>query len=115
VITVLRGGYKSEILHKIWFDRAELRFVRLQTYGPKGVLLSDVRYSDWRPVDNPSSTFTEYPHTIRIDRPHDEYRLDLSVTKITANEPITADHFQLQAPEGVDVVHLADAVEDKKP
>jgi len=115
VITVLRGGYKSEILHKIWFDRAELRFVRLQTYGPKGALLSDVRYSDWRPVDNPSSTLTEYPHTIRIDRPHDEYRLDLSVTKITANEPITADHFQLQAPEGVDVVHLADAVEDKKP
>jgi hypothetical protein len=115
VITVLRGGYKSEILRKIWFNRADLRFVRLQAFGPKGVLLSDVRYSDWQPVDNPSSSFSEYPHTIAIDRPRDEYRLDLTLTKVTANEPITPDHFQLQAPEGVEVTHLADTVEDKQP
>jgi hypothetical protein len=115
VITVLRGGYKSEILRKIWFNRADLRFVRLETYGPKGALLSDVRYADWAPVDNPSSTFAEYPHTIHVDRPRDEYRLDLALTKVTANAPITPDHFQLQAPEGAEVVHLADASEDKQP
>jgi hypothetical protein len=115
VITVLRGGYKSEILRRIWFNRADLRFARLQTYGPKGALLSDVRYADWQPVDNPSSTFDEYPHTIGIDRPHDEYRLDLTLTKVTANEPITADRFQLQAPQGVEVTHLADTAEDKQP
>jgi hypothetical protein len=115
VITVLRGGYRSEILRKIWFNRADLRFVRLQAYGPKGALLSDVRYADWQPVDNPSSTFGEYPHTIRIDRPRDEYRLDLTLTKVTANAPITPDHFQLQPPEGAEVVHLADAAEAKQP
>jgi len=115
VITVLRGGYHSEILRKIWFNRADLRFVRLQTYGPKGVLLSDVRYSDWAPVNNPSSTFAEYPHTVRVDRPHDEYRLDLTLTKMTVNEPVTPDHFQLQPPEGAEVVHLTDLPEDKKP
>lgn len=115
VITVLRGGYRSEILRKIWFNRADLRFIRLQTYGPKGVLLSDVRYSDWAPVDNPSSTFTAYPHTVRIDRPHDEYRLDLTLTKIMVNQPVTPDHFQLQPPEGAEVVHLTDTPEDKKP
>jgi hypothetical protein len=115
VVTVLRGGYKSEILRKIWFNRADLRFVRLQTYGPKGALLSDVRYADWSPVDNPSATFAEYPHTIGIDRPRDEYRLDLTLTKVTANAAITPDHFQLQAPEGAEVVHLADVAEDKQP
>ena len=45
VLTVLRGGYKTEILRKVWFDRADLNMVRLESYGPKGALLSDVRYS----------------------------------------------------------------------
>jgi outer membrane lipoprotein-sorting protein len=115
VLTVLRGGYQSEILRKIWFDRADLHLVRLQSYGPKGALLSDVRYSNWPPLETPSTTLPDYPRSIRIDRPHDEYRLDLTVTKISLNETLTPDHFQLQAPEGVEVVHLTDAAEDKKP
>jgi len=41
--------------------------------------------------------------------------LDLTLTKITVNEPVTPDHFQLQPPEGVEVVHLTDTPEDKKP
>src|ERR1700719_1170745 len=34
VLTVLRGGYQTEILRKIWFDRADLQVVRIQRYGP---------------------------------------------------------------------------------
>src|ERR1700731_4956489 len=51
VLTVLRGGYRTEILRKIWFDRANLQVSRLQTFAPKGLLVSDVHYSDWQPVD----------------------------------------------------------------
>src|ERR1700682_1440489 len=50
VLTVLRGGYRTEILRKIWFDRTDLQISRLQTFGPKGVLLSDVHVSDWEPL-----------------------------------------------------------------
>ena len=50
VLTVLRGGYRTEILRKIWFDRADLQVSRLQSYGPKGVLLSDVHLADWQPL-----------------------------------------------------------------
>src|SRR5713101_6099199 len=50
VLTVLRGGYRTEILRKIWFDRSDLQVSRLQTFGPRGVLLSDVHVSDWQPV-----------------------------------------------------------------
>src|SRR6202171_1450089 len=50
VLTVLRGGYRTEILRKIWFDRTDLQISRLQTFGPKGVLLSDVHISDWEPL-----------------------------------------------------------------
>ncbi len=50
VLTVLRGGYRMEILRKVWFDRADLQVARLQSYGPKGILISDIRFSDWQPV-----------------------------------------------------------------
>jgi len=115
VLTVLRGGYQSEILRKIWFDRGDLHVARLQSYGPKGALLSDVRYANWQPLDNSSSAAKEYPRSIRIDRPRDEYRLDMTVTKVSLNEPLTSDRFALEAPQGVEVVHLTDSAEDKKP
>jgi hypothetical protein len=115
VLTVLRGGYQAEILRKIWFDRADLHIVRLQSYGPKGALVSDVRYGNWQPLQVPVSGLTEYPLAIRIDRPRDEYRLDMTVTNITLNESLAADRFDLQAPQGAEIVHLADATEVKKP
>ena len=115
VLTVLRGGYQSEILRKIWFDRADLHVVRLQSYGPKGALLSDVRYGNWQPLDAPSSSLTEYPRTIRMDRPRDEYRLEMTFSKISLNEPIAAERFRLEPPDGAEVVHLLGAgTEDKK-
>src|SRR5437763_16775191 len=52
VLTVLRGGYQLEVLREIWFDRANLQVARIQTFGPKGTLLSDASFSDWEPVDN---------------------------------------------------------------
>jgi len=113
VLTVLRGGYKSEILRKIWFDRADFHVVRLQSYGPKGVLLSDVRYSNWQPV-SPGST-SEYPMNIRIERPHDEYRLDLAISRIALNEALDADRFKLEAPAGAEVVHVGENSEEKRP
>jgi len=115
VLTVLRGGYQTEILRKIWFDRADLHFVRLQSYGPKGALLSDVRFANWQPLDTPGPSLNEYPRSIRIDRPRDEYRLDLTVSKIALNEPLDPDRFHLDAPQGAEVVHLTDIPEDKRP
>ena len=113
VLTVLRGGYKSEILRKVWFDRADLRVARLQAYGPKGALLSDVRYANWQPVATGSTE--EYPMSIRIERPRDEYRLDLTISKINLNEALAADRFKLEAPAGAEVVHVGENSEEKRP
>lgn len=115
VLTVLRGGYQSEILRKIWFDRSDLHFARLQSYGPRGALLSDVRYAKWQPLDTPGAALKEFPRSIRIDRPRDEYRLDMIVTKVTVNEALGSDRFTLEAPAGADLIHLTNAPEDKKP
>jgi outer membrane lipoprotein-sorting protein len=118
VLTVLRGGYKTEILRRIWFDRADLNVVRLQSYGPKGALVSDVRYSDWQLVATAgtgTSAIDTYPRIIRVDRPRDDYHLDLSVTKIALNEALNAERFRLEPPTGAEIVKLGETAEDKKP
>jgi outer membrane lipoprotein-sorting protein len=124
VLTVLRGGYQTEVLREIWFDRADLQVARLQTFGPKGVLLSDVHFSDWQavygaaPQSAPAAAANgsaSFPSSIRIGRPHDDYQLDLQVTKITLNEEIPADRFKLEQPEGSELVQVGDATENKQP
>ena len=120
VLTVLRGGYTTEILRKVWFDRADLHISRVENFGPKGALLSDVHYADWQAVaatNTPSGTVPigDFPRVIRIDRPHDEYRLDMNVTKISLNEPLDSDRFKLAPPPGAEIVQLGAAAEDQKP
>jgi len=121
VLTVLRGGYRTEILRKIWFDRADLQVSRLQTFAPRGLLVSDVHYSDWQPVDSAQAgtpvtgPVTTFAHNIRIDRPHDDYRLDLQVSKIILNSDIPADRFNLEQPAGSELVHVAEAEGNHQP
>jgi hypothetical protein len=125
VLTVLRGGYRMEILRKVWFDRADLQVARLQSYGPKGILLSDIRLSDWEPLaSDPAQTGTTagsagtaavslFPRAIRIDRPHDDYRLELQLTKISVNEEIPADRFKLEQPAGSELVRVGENTDNK--
>src|SRR5215470_9015934 len=108
VLTVLRGGYTTEIRRKIWFDRADLSVARLQSYGPKGALLSDIRYSEWQPTGISSGTGNDpmFPRAIRIDRPHDDYRIDLQITKLTMNDELPEDRFQLTQPPNSELVQV---------
>lgn len=121
VLTVLRGGYRTEILRKVWFNRVDLNIARLQTYGPKGVLLSDVRLSDWEALAGDQEHLTSatanalnvFPRSMRLDRPHDDYELDLQITKLTLNGDISADKFTLQQPGGSELVRVGENAEDK--
>jgi hypothetical protein len=123
VLTVLRGGYRTEILRKIWFDRADLQISRLQSYGPRGALLSDVRVSDWQslladqehPAGAAANGITSFPRAIRIDRPHDDYRLDLQITKLVLNEDLPRERFKLDQPAGSELVRVGEGAEDKQP
>jgi len=124
VLTVLRGGYQTEILRKIWFDRSDLQVTRMQIFGPKGLLLSDIRLAAWQPPDGatgPSAPATlsngvaSFPRTIQIERPHDDYKLDLQVAKVILNEEIPAERFKLEQPSGAELVRVGDATEIKQP
>ena len=115
ILTVLRGGYQVEVLREIWFDRSELQVSRMLTFGPKGVLLSDVRLGDWQPSDAAASSTAAdlFPRAIRIERPHDDYQLDLRVTKVIMNEEIPAERFKLEQPAGAELVPVGNAPESK--
>jgi hypothetical protein len=123
VLTVLRGGYQTEILRKIWFDRSVLEVARLQSFGPRGILLSDTHFSNWQTADaaNPASggaatasiSNQQFPRSIRIERPHDDYRLDLQIAKITLNDDIPLDRFKLDQPPGSDLIRVGESSEEK--
>jgi hypothetical protein len=118
VLTILRGGYHTEIFRKIWFDRSDLNIVRLQSYGPKGALLSDVRYFDWQQLTDPAAGANApqaFPRALRIDRPHDDYRLDLQVTRIDINMDLGADRFQLAQPANSELVRVSSDTNSKEP
>lgn len=139
VLTVLRGGYQLEVLREIWFDRSNLQVAHILTYGPKGTLLSDASFSDWGPLDNSGATqssasasstaspssmaptaaqapsITSFPRNILIDRPHDDYKLEMQVTKVAVNEEIPADRFKLEQPAGSELIHVGETTTDAKP
>ena len=109
VLTVLRGGYTTEIRRRIWFDRSDLSIARVQNYGPKGALLSDAHYSQWEPAPisgGAADTSSSYPRSIRIDRPHDDYRIILQITKLSLNDDLPTDRFQLAQPPNSELVHV---------
>src|SRR2546425_10523406 len=124
ILTVLRGGHQLEVLREIWFDRSDLQVTRMLTFGPKGVLLSDVRLADWQPSDGatrqggaatPSNGAALFPRAIRIDRPHDDYKLDLQVSKVSLNEDTPAERFKVEQPAGAELVHVGESAENKQP
>ncbi len=122
VLTVLRGGYRREILRKIWFSRGDLQVARLQGFGPKGALVSDIQYSDWEPLASDreqaagaASGITAFPRGIQIERPHDDYRLNLQVTKLMLNEDIPVERFKLEQPAGSELVEVGKEAPEKKP
>jgi len=108
IVTLLRqaDGGKLEIVRKIWFDRADLRVSRMQLYGAAGRLDSDVTYSDWQPVG--AAAQASYPRDVHIWRPQDDYKLEISILKLTVNEEISADRFELAQPAGSELVHVGE-------
>jgi len=99
-----RGGAADwSISRKIWFERTGLTMSRVQIYGDQGRLDSDTHYNQW-------SAFgaVQYPKQISLERPVEGYTLGITVTKLTANEPIEASRFVLQEPPTAQVIHVGE-------
>jgi outer membrane lipoprotein-sorting protein len=114
ILTLLRQaeGGKLEIARKVWYSRIDLRVSRVQLYGAGGKLDSDITYSDWQPVPGsggaPAADQASFARDILLWRPQDDYKLEVKILKLTLNEPISPDRFELAQPAGTDLIHVGD-------
>ncbi len=124
ILTLLRNAEvgKFEIARKIWFSRTDLRVSRVQLFGTGGKLDADITYSDWEPVPGnnaaggqPAKQGPIFPRDIHIWRPQDDYKLEIKVLKLTLNEPISPDRFDLPQPEGTELVHVGEQPSGARP
>jgi outer membrane lipoprotein-sorting protein len=104
--TNARPGEDWEIARKIWFDRADLSVARIDTFDSGGKPAAVVRYSNWDMFGD-----LRYPRQILLDRPQNDYQLHLAITKLTANEIITPDRFELAQPSGSTLVEVGEGAE----
>jgi outer membrane lipoprotein-sorting protein len=116
ILTLLRhaDGRKFEIARKVWYSRTDLQVSRVQLFGSGGKLDADITYSDWQPA-TPATVegvgtkeSANFARDIHIWRPQDDYKLEIKILKLTMNEPITPDKFELAQPTGTDLVHVGD-------
>ena len=103
VLTVLRrDGQQLEIDRRIWFNRADLRVARIETFASEGRLESDVRFGAWRQAVGAPA----FPWRIVLRQPLEDYTLELDITNVTLNPPVPPGRFTLTQPPGTTRVEV---------
>lgn len=90
------------LVRTLHFDRRDLNIFRQETYDPSGSVLSDTRYSGWKPYDG-----IPFASSIDIKRPQDHYELIINVLSMRMNPPdVTPEKFVLNQPPGSELQRL---------
>ncbi len=114
ILTLLRqlDTGKLEIARKVWYNRTDLHVSRVQLFGAGGKLDADIEYSDWETVPAaegaPATEPASFARDIHIWRPQDDYKLEIKILKLTVNEPISPDRFELAQPAGTELVRVGE-------
>jgi outer membrane lipoprotein-sorting protein len=101
-LAVLRKGTDGWYLsRRIEFSRTDLLPHRQRIYDQQGNVATDVHYQNYKDFDG-----INFPSTIAIERPRENYDITLSMVKLEINKTLTDDQFALEQPAGAEVVHL---------
>ncbi len=84
-----------EMHRALWFNRLDLLLARQLIFDAAGNIVTDARYSEWKPWDNVS-----FPKHIDFNRPQDGIGVVLDVVKMDINKGVPDDKFVLTQPEG---------------
>lgn len=101
-------GERASVLRKWWFRRTNLALARMQRFGPRGELASDVHYDVWTQHGH-----LRYPHWILFVRPQEDYRLEFRFDRVELNPGLDPDRFRLEQPEGTELVDLTRPADEK--
>jgi len=97
-------------VRKVWLDRSDLNVSRVEIYAPGGSVTSDVHYSAWDKVNG-----VAYARQITLARPGDDYKLEITVKKMSLNEAIAAEKFVLPQPPGTELVRVGEDAAKEQP
>lgn len=102
VVDVIHSnGNNSWLSRKIVFSRLDLLPNRQLIYDESGTLLTDAHYSDYKDYNA-----VLFPSRIEIWRPEEEYKITLTIVKLTMNLPLGNEKFALEQPPGAQIIHL---------
>jgi hypothetical protein len=95
-------------VRRFWFDRVgALRLARVQTYGERGQLITDVVYGAQQPFGEDGSR--RLPSQIELTRPQDHYSLRIIFQDpgaVKVDQPRSAEVFVLKNSQNLPVVDL---------
>lgn len=95
------AGAQADLLEKLWIDRTDLQVIRKEIFEGDGKLATDVGYSNYSEQQE-----IPFPQLIVLKRPIEDYTLKVTFEKTNLNMTLAADVFNLQSPEGAEVVRL---------
>ena len=77
-------GGEARLLRRFWFDRVNgIRLARLQTFDDRGLLITEVGYSNEKAFGPGQFVM---PSRIELTRPQDQYKLSITYQDPTAVE-----------------------------
>src|SRR5580698_8373356 len=103
IVLILRQEAGAlRLLRSVFFNRYTLEIARQKTFDAQGGIVSETRYSEWKPFNG-----TSFPTVIVIRRPLDGYEVTMDVLDLKVNSPeVTPDKFVLEQPAGSHVTRL---------
>jgi hypothetical protein len=102
MVTVIRKGQEGWYLNrKIVFSRVDLLPHRQIVYDKQGNIATDAHYEKFENFNG-----VNFPATIQIIRPQEEYSIILTIVKMTINQPLRDDQFALAQPPGSQLIDL---------
>lgn len=94
-LTVLKvkSGRTLEPLRVIHFGRVDLKPYQQDVYDVQGRIVTTILYSNWQ-----KSGEIDFPMSLFIKRPLDEYTLKIDILKLSLNQKLEDDQFALEIP-----------------
>jgi len=95
------GPGRARILRRFWFDRVgqSPRLARVQSYNPRGELITDVRYGTPQGFGGEGAPRPVLPSQIELTRPQESYALRITFQdpgSVKVDQPLPPDAFVLK-------------------
>lgn len=101
IMRALPGSPEKTPLRVITFRRDDLMPTEQDLYDEQGNLETQITYSRYADFGD-----NHYPSTVVVKRPQEDYQVVLTLEKVTVNQPLTDDQFQIHIPDGTQIKAL---------